>query len=108
MEEKSESRERLLRGLMFVTTMAVLSVSANAAYAQNLSFLNLAASFIRGVIGHEVWGVGLGAFAVFELVMYGFTKNKLHLIGVIVPGLMCAAWVERNSIIANFAPGINL
>jgi hypothetical protein len=104
---KTESKtievfETRKRGWDIVLICAAAIAYANVASAQDLGFLNMTSGFLKAFVGHEVWGVALGCVFVWELIMLGLTKKLVHLIGMIVPGVVAAAWVNRSTLFSSF------
>lgn len=100
--ETVELFEERKRGWDIALICAAGIAYANVAYAQDLAFLSMTSGFLKSFVGHEVWGVALGCVFVWELIMLGLTKKLLHLIGMIVPGVVAAAWVNRSSLFQSF------
>lgn len=91
--------------LFALTAGAALAVGSTAA-AQDVSFLDLPAGWIRAIIAHEIWTLALAALVAWEAWLYGVTKSKLHLIGGLATAVALAFWVARSAWLPQIAPGI--
>lgn len=104
---ESQKLELRKRFWMFVVTCSFSVAFCNVSSAQDLGFLNMTNGFIKAFVGHEVWGTALAACFIWELIMLGLTRKLLHLIGMIVPGVVAAAWVNRSTLFSSFT-GISI
>lgn len=95
---------------LFGFAVVLVCLHADTAYAQVSTerFFGPARELVRSIINDPIWGIALAGVVVFEVVLFGITKNKLHLIGIVIPGLCLAAWASRQEFINSFADGIGL